>query len=60
MSQRYLPCEREQQYLMPASLRDWLPEDHLTWFVVVAVELLDLSACHSAYRDDGLGPTTRR
>lgn len=55
MSQRYLPCEREQQYLMPASLRDWLPEDHLAWFVVEAVELLDLSAFHAAYRDDGWG-----
>ena len=29
MAERYLPCEREQQYLMPASLSDWLPEDHL-------------------------------
>ena len=60
MSQRYLPCEREQQYLMLARLHDWLPEDHLTWFVVAAVELLDLSACHSAYRADRLGPTARR
>ncbi len=55
MSQRYQPCEREQQYLMPASLREWLPEDHLAWFVVEAVELLDRSAFHAAYRDDGWG-----
>ena len=55
MSQRSLRCAREQQYLMPASLRDWLPEDHLAWFVVEAVELLDLSAFHAAYRDDGWG-----
>ncbi len=55
MSQRYLPCEREQQYLMPVSLSDWLPEDHLAWFVLEAVEQLDLSAFHAAYRDDGWG-----
>ena len=55
MSQRYLPCEREQQYLMPASLSDWLPEDHFAWFVLEAVEQLDLSAFHAAYRDDGWG-----
>lgn len=55
MSHRYLPCGREQQYLMPASLREWLPEDHLAWFVAEAVDLLDLSACHAAYRDDGWG-----
>ena len=62
MYERYRPCEREQQYLMPASLRDWLPEDHLAWFAVEAVELLDISGFHAAYRDDGWGggPTTRR
>ena len=55
MSQRYLPREREQQYLMPASLSDWLPEEHFAWFVLEAVEQLDLSAFHAAYRDDGWG-----
>ncbi len=40
---------------MPASLRDWLPEDHFAWFVLEAVEQLDLSAFHAAYRDDGWG-----
>ena len=44
-----------QQYLMPASLRDWLPEDHFAWFVLEAVEQLDLSAFHAAYRADGWG-----
>ncbi|MEA2243789.1 MAG: hypothetical protein QOD24_3345, partial [Solirubrobacteraceae bacterium] len=29
---------------MPPSLRDWLPEDHLAWFVLAAVEELDLGA----------------
>ena len=55
MSQRYQPCEREQQYLMPVSLRDWLSEEHFAWFVLEAVEQLDLSAFHAAYRDDGWG-----
>ena len=55
MSQRYLPREHEQQYLIPASLRDWLPEEALGWFVLEAVEQLGLSAFHAAYRDDGWG-----
>ena len=55
MAERYLPCEREQQYLMPASLRDWLPEDHFAWFVLDAVDQMDLAAFHAAYRDDGWG-----
>lgn len=55
MTQRFLPCDRDQQYLMPASLRDWLPEDHLAWFVLDAVGELDLSAFYAPYRDDGWG-----
>ena len=55
MTQRFLPCERDQQYLMPASLRDWLPEDHLAWFVLEAVSQLDLTAFYARYREDGWG-----
>ena len=55
MTQRFLPCDRDQQYLMPASLRDWLPEDHLTWFVLDAVSQLDLTAFYARYREDGWG-----
>ncbi len=53
--QRFLPCDRDQQYLMPASLRDWLPEDHLAWFVLDAVGQMDLTAFYAAYRQDGWG-----
>ena len=55
MPQRFLPCDRDQQYLMPASLRDWLPEDHLAWFVLDAVSQLDLTAFYARYREDGWG-----
>ena len=40
---------------MPPSLRDWLPEDHLAWFVIDAVGRLDLEAFYAAYRADGHG-----
>ena len=55
MSQNFIPCERDQQLLMPTDLREWLPEDHLAWFVLDAVEELDLEPFYSAYRDDGWG-----
>jgi hypothetical protein len=55
MSQNFLPCERDQQLLMPTDLREWLPEDHLAWFVLDAVEELDLEPFFSAYRGDGWG-----
>ena len=40
---------------MPTSLRDWLPADHLAWFVIESVERLDLAAFYAAYRPDGHG-----
>jgi transposase len=55
MAQNFLPCERDQPLLLPPDLRDWLPEDHLAWFVIASVEALDLSAFYVAYRSDGHG-----
>src|SRR3954467_3748882 len=55
MPQNFLACDRDQALLLPASLRDWLPEDHLAWLVLEAVEELDLSVFYGAYREDGHG-----
>jgi transposase len=55
MPHNFLPCDRDQPLLLPPDLRDWLPEDHLAWFVIASVEELDLSAFYAAYRDDGHG-----
>jgi len=55
MTQRFVSCDREQVLLMPVSLREWLPENHLAWFVLAAVEELDLSAFYAAYRQDANG-----
>lgn len=45
----------DQLLLMPPSVRDWLPEDHLAFFVLDTVAELDLSEFFSAYRADGRG-----
>ncbi len=55
MAQNFLPCDRDQELLLPPSMREWLPEDHLAWFVLDAVDELDLSAFYAAYRGDGWG-----
>jgi transposase len=55
MAQNFLACDREQELLLPPSLREWLPQGHLAWFVIDAVAELDLSAFYAAYRDDGHG-----
>jgi transposase len=55
VAQNFLPCDRDQELLLPPSLREWLPEDHLAWFVLDAVAELDLGAFYLAYRHDGWG-----
>jgi transposase len=55
MPQNFIGCGREQAFLMPPSLREWLPEDHLAWFIVDAVEDMDLEAFYADYRADGHG-----
>ncbi len=55
MGQNFIACDREQELLLPPSLREWLPEDHLAWFVLDAVEQFDLTAFFAAYRVDGWG-----
>ncbi len=55
MPQNFLACNREQELLLPPSLREWLPEDHLAWFVIDAVAEIDLTAFLASYRDDGWG-----
>jgi hypothetical protein len=53
MTQRFVGCDREQVLLMPVSLREWLPENHLAWFVIDAVGEMNLDAFYAAYRLDG-------
>lgn len=55
MAYNFLPVERDQTYLMPPSLKDWLPEDHLSWFVLDAVDEIDLALFYRRYRQDGWG-----
>jgi transposase len=55
MPQNFIECDREQELLLPPSLREWLPDDHLAWFIADAVEEMDLSAFYDSYRADGWG-----
>jgi hypothetical protein len=45
-----LACDREQSFLLPPDVREWLPEDHLAWFVIDAVGVMDTAAFYAAYR----------
>jgi len=55
MPQNFRSCDRDQPLLLPPDLRDWLPEDHLAWFVIEAVDELDLERFYASYREDGHG-----
>jgi transposase len=55
MGARFIGGDREQLFLMPPLVTDWVPEDHLVWTVLEAVGELDLSAVYADYRQDGHG-----
>jgi transposase len=50
MAREFVGCQRGQMLLMPPSLGEWLPEDHLVWTVLGAVEQMDLGRFNEAYR----------
>ena len=53
MNPKFIPTNREQQYLFPPSIQDWLPEVHLTRFVVEIVSQLDLRPLTETYAGKG-------
>jgi transposase len=53
MPQSFIACDREQSFLMPPDVRDWLAEGHLAWFVIDAVGAMNLDAFYAVYRADG-------
>jgi len=55
MAKTYRPYVPEQDLLLPPSLRDWLPEDHLAYFVSDLVDHLDLSAIMKVYEEEDRG-----
>lgn len=56
MYKRFRPCSLDPPFLLPPSLPDWLPEDHLARFVAEITETLDLSEIYAHYeRSDGRG-----
>src|SRR4051794_7122119 len=53
MGLSFIACDREQSFLMAPDVREWLPENHLAWFVLAAVEEVDLYWFYAAYGLDG-------
>ncbi len=55
MDKTYRPYDPDQLFLMPPNLRDWLPREHLAYFVSDVVDDLDLSAIFQVYEREARG-----
>ena len=55
MGKRYRPYYPDEELLLPPSLREWLPEDHLAYFVSDVADNLDLSAMDAVYGNEKRG-----
>src|SRR5258708_6256102 len=55
MSKSYRPYLPDQEFLLPPSIRDWLPENHLAYFVSDVIDHLDLSPMDSVYGEEQRG-----
>ena len=55
MSKTYLPYDPGQQLLLPPALQEWLPEDHLVYFISDVVDQLDLSEITARYEGERRG-----
>jgi hypothetical protein len=60
MAYNFRRGDRDQPFLLPPDLRDWLPEGHPAWFVLDVVDQLDLAPFYRAHRDDGARPPRLR
>jgi transposase len=55
MAKGYRRVDRDQQFLLPPDMRQWLPGSHPVWLVIEAVGLLDTSAFHARRQTGGAG-----
>ena len=55
MAKGYRRVDRDQQFLLPPDMREWLPEGHPVWLVIEAVRLLDTSVFHARRKTGGAG-----
>jgi transposase len=55
MTYNFLPVDRDQQFLLPVDMKEWLSRDHFVYFLVEVVDELDITPFLVAYRADGRG-----
>lgn len=53
MAPQYIEANRDQLYLLPPSMQDWLPAGHLAWFVLDVIGVVKTTAFHDRYANGG-------
>jgi transposase len=55
VAKRYLPVRRDEPMLLPPDVREWLPADHVVWFLLDVIAALETSVLHRRSRLGGAG-----
>ncbi|MGW2161608.1 transposase [Nonomuraea sp. NPDC001699] len=55
MARGFRRVDRDQQFLLPVDMREWLPDDHVAWVLLEVVEHLDVAALEARYVQSGPG-----
>ncbi|WP_213697710.1 hypothetical protein [Acetomicrobium sp.] len=58
MAYNFISSDRDRMYLLPPNMRDWLPGNHLLWFIMDIVPHLDLTPFYKRYNPKGEGRAT--
>ena len=55
MAKSYRPVDRNQVFLLPPDMSEWLPPNHLVWFIIDSIEQMNTTAFHRAAKLGGVG-----
>ena len=55
VARSYRPIVRDQVFLLPPDMADWLPDKHLVWFILDVVDQLDTAEFHACRKTGGVG-----
>jgi hypothetical protein len=55
VAKQFLWADRDQPFLLPVDMREWLSDDHLVWALLEVIDRLDISGLEAWYARGGAG-----
>jgi hypothetical protein len=55
VAKQFLWADRDQPFLLPVDMREWLPDDHVVWVLLAVIDRLDVSSLEARYALGGAG-----